>query len=79
MPLLMWVTSKFSPDDDNSTFHVCILSIRNVFHILGYPKHLQTLDNPAVWYHVRCFPVITPSHRQICVPFIAILQNSFVN
>ena len=31
MPLLMWVTSKLSPDDDNSTFHVCILSIRIFF------------------------------------------------
>ena len=79
MPLLMRVTSKLSPDDDNSTFHVCILSIRIFFHILSYPKHLQTLDDPAVWYHARCFPVITPSHRQICVPFLAILQNSFVN
>ena len=62
---LMWMTSNLSPDDDNSTFHVCILSIRNVFAFLAVQNiDLQTLNNPAMWYHVICFPVITPSHRQ---------------
>ena len=66
MPLLlMWMTSNLSPDDDNSTFHVCILSIRNFFTFLAIPNiDLQTINNPAMWYHVICFPVITPSHRQ---------------
>ena len=66
MPLLlMWMTSNLSPDDDNSTFHVCILSIRNFFTFLAIQNiDLQTLNNPAMWYHVICFPVITPSHRQ---------------
>ena len=31
MPVLMWVTSKLSPDDDNSTFHVCIYTINKNF------------------------------------------------
>ena len=52
----MWMTSNLSPDDDNSTFRVCILSIRNFFTFLAVQNiDLQTLNNPAMWYHVIAF------------------------
>ena len=52
----MWMTSNLSSDDDNSTFHVCILSIRNVFTFSAMQNiDLQTLNNQAMWYHVIAF------------------------
>ena len=48
------------------TLLLCLHTInkKNLFTVLSYFKHLQTLDNPAMWYHVICFPVITQSQRQ---------------
>ena len=37
---------------------------KSLFTVLSYFKHLKTLDNPAMWYHVIRFPVITQSQRQ---------------
>ena len=42
----------------NKLFHI---NKKNLFTVLNYFKHLKTLDNPAMWYHVICFPVITQS------------------
>ena len=43
-----------------------VLPIRD--HILGCPSHLQTIQDPLVWFHVIRLFVVYPGHRQVCQP-----------
>ena len=73
MPLLLNImTPNLSPDDDNSTSMSGYIN-KKPFHILSYFKHLQTLDNPAMWHHVIYYPEDTQSQRQN-VPFLQLFR-----
>ena len=64
------------------TLLLCLHTInkKTLFTVLmiSYFKHLQTLDNSAMWYHVICFPVITHSLLANAKMLTASLKGPFL-